>query len=1570
MTTNLKAIYEKYMGDENFRNLELRPSESREIRQSLKTVDAREIDSIESAKCYLELVNTFRRATEASIESSAGRNFSKTVKNLLAAGGAGVYSSNLRLIYELIQNVDDCDFPSEKDRHLTIEFIVPKGEIVLRYNETGFTPMNVFAITGIAEEAKNIDPKKVEIGEKGIGFKSVFGIAQKVYIQSGFFSFELHVDDVTIPIAKYRNYKPVEGTVMIISTTSDEVEKIYNLLCEKYDNQDSLFTENPILFLNKLTSLKFFSGNDDSIEFKVKKSQTELKGDYQFIANENLSLIRIKNGIEKKQVIHCSRYSILAEYDLDAYRSRYGNDHINAYVSPKQMMLHVVVPKVEYLEKITSGVLYSFLPTQIKMNVPFAVHVPFKLDASREHVDPDDCNNTGCQSLWFTISCARLATLLEHTYMDLANNVDQKIIYYLPEANSSIFKLTSGKESCLCEDSLFLSERYLELELFLCDDGIYYKASDIICIKENEPENCRRVHALLDSDKSLFIPPASLKVEKYGIEIIKDVVDKVLTIAMEQKEKTSDGLKYLMCYSKIQLEKENIEKLGDIKLDLAQIYQISKYPELLELFNNVAIDRMKHDYHLLQTVLCKQSYDINQLLSGILDVKDLPNNITKYLKGIDWKYATVSGIEDAEYFITKNKIVFTKGYELEAFADFCGRLDKRNLASAFLKLNNESKKLDRLESQESTPPAIYLETLYNVRRTVKNVLGKAYQRYIELLLEAGTDKERFLFELLQNADDCEFNEDIVPTFLIKEDAGKLISQCNEVGFKKEEIRAITAIGESTKKKLLLDDRELIGEKGVGFKTVFAIASKVKIDSGNFHFALTEKEPTIPEIYNSLEKADGTIMEFDLKDRNLFASFTDKKVLEMCLCLHHLKNITIGEYVVSIVDTKNERIIKINENEYVFRRGHFTYNLDDKKFKEGKKRVYIYSLKSASKQLELTPRVYNGLPTDIRTKIPAFIDAPLDLNTSRDNMLDNEKNSIIKRMITRSLVHFIENNSKDLRGNVLDYMNFVERESCGEKIYVVNMFSNPLLSDKGYLKELKESTFLPTMDKDTFVKPGDAKRYPHVIQLLFDGKKEVGVDAATVLDIGSSDKYSTTLNALGCKKGDLSTVLSLLEKNITERLKTDQFRISFFSFLKNNKFSVNEKERLKKLEFIPVYPVDGSNTEYISWNNNKIFTKEYANNSTSSYYVLNENIINKQDLENILSVNINEMNEEYEHANYYTKLQYKLENLNKYNAINVYNDILKEYLSGNIEKHSVTKLLIGFYTIGNLPLKNLRGNVVRHDLFINDGLENYFSEIINQICIHEEASGLACILNLKPLSEIHYDDIPESYKMNLTADDVETFLDNFFIYGIEILGGFYGEGFIDDDIIEKCNLHFLEDNYDDIRDDYDFPNNPVVNRELLVKHINKDFKNLHEITVEKRMREVRVVNYNGKNVELNSSGIRQNTLKRYCVEESKGVCVCQMCKQTKLDKFMEVNNIELKPRYYWEQTRVALCLECSKIFKGIRENDSVRNRFMEDLMKANAITDMPVEIPIGDRTITFTQTHLAEVQEILKKMNKK
>lgn len=65
------------------------------------------------------------------------------------------------------------------------------------------------------------------------------------------------------------------------------------------------------------------------------------------------------------------------------------------------------------------------------------------------------------------------------------------------------------------------------------------------------------------------------------------------------------------------------------------------------------------------------------------------------------------------------------------------------------------------------------------------------------------------------------------------------SDCNEIGFTFPQLDALTRIGRSTKKAT--DGRKgYIGEKGIGFKSVFKVADVVRIASGCYEFKFNRR----------------------------------------------------------------------------------------------------------------------------------------------------------------------------------------------------------------------------------------------------------------------------------------------------------------------------------------------------------------------------------------------------------------------------------------------------------------------------------------------------------------------------------------------------------------------------------------------------------------------------------------------------------------------------------------------------------------------------------------------------------
>ena len=100
-----------------------------------------------------------------------------------------LYSKETRFLYELIQNAEDNSYSTATadGEEPFLAFKVYPDRIIIDSNEDGFSESNIRAICSVGNSTKKYSAGY--IGEKGIGFKSVFKIAQKVHIQSGPFSF-------------------------------------------------------------------------------------------------------------------------------------------------------------------------------------------------------------------------------------------------------------------------------------------------------------------------------------------------------------------------------------------------------------------------------------------------------------------------------------------------------------------------------------------------------------------------------------------------------------------------------------------------------------------------------------------------------------------------------------------------------------------------------------------------------------------------------------------------------------------------------------------------------------------------------------------------------------------------------------------------------------------------------------------------------------------------------------------------------------------------------------------------------------------------------------------------------------------------------------------------------------------------------------------------------------------------------------------------------------------------------------------------------------------------------------
>ncbi len=1551
---DIKTVYEKYA---NIDIGDLSSNQKDAMREILRAMQPEELKNMRDHEMFVELLQKFRMSNVKDMER-VGDNFLKTLRSLLAVGEDGVYSNSHRFIYELIQNVDDCEYENVDDCHLDIRFKyhTSPGEIVLTYNEEGFTPKNVFDITGIAEKSKNISADKVEIGEKGIGFKSVFGIADKVHIESGLFSFELYRDSFTVPVPKYESFAPVKGTRLTLEMPTATVEKVYRSMVEQYMKKDAALNKNPILFLNKLTHLKMYFDGFRYIKFDVERKTPEMVGNIAFEDDVVIS-VDMKDhydGMDKEfsSIISCKRYTQPITYGEKECKARYGDD---APFPERRHNLIAIFPNQTNELKDFKGLLYSFLPTQIQMTVPIVLHVPFKLDGSREFVDPQG------QNLWFRFTVENLADFLKKIYIHLAGVVKQDIIYYIPSHLNYFFKNTNEKIRCLLLNNLSGAAICTE-KVFFTADGVFENINNIVSFsKEEKIENPMQVFSLLGEKGKLFIPNTAIDMQKYGARVISNVPALLFKRGLEDESKFSDIANLLDTMGKELKYVELIKECCPLKLSKSQLLVINAHRKIYTALNDYGFQCLS-DNKLPGIIFDEALPDAKEQFQN--DIKesvssaDINPAYERYLRRIKYKFILLNGIQKEFAIAGQNAIVLTEGSEMGSFSSLTARYDSMKVFTPALQIRQASERLN--EADESMADADYLKLLRSVRRSLKDAFGtRMYDSYIRIINQAGMDKNRFLNELIQNADDCKYPEGAEPTFDLRVNGDLITVSYNEIGFTKQNVRAITATGESTKKLLLSGNDHSIGEKGVGFKSVFGVAESVEIHSNDFDFRLTDKMPTVPEKCEPLKdgRRFGTTLVFKMK-ADVRSALKEDKILRLCLCLRNLKQINIQGVRVHILDSENIRTVSIGDKKYHFEKFTYDFTVTDTEAIEERtanqrtvsreQSIYCYLPKDYKTEKY---SLYVGLPTTVECNIPIIMDAPFELTTSRDNVIQCRWNEIIRDAIYDALIELMMQKRDELRIDVFKYVKFVTQE--GNASY--QTFSEPYLNYFDWEEAIETAEIMPVLNAKEFVSIDSEQCLvvPDVIALVSKKIDIADYYDGVIVDTYHKSQYISLLESLGCERSSVDDDLACIQNVASDMINDEKFRETLYGYLthSNTQTKLRDGWLYDQVKELPIFPIrTRSGVKYVPFSSN-IYTHE-SKKSDNDFLILETKIMELETLESILgrTERVNELLPEVYEARYQNNLVEYIEDDAKSNKEKALY-ILNEYQNNNANFQRCQFTLKGM--LGEIPMEMISGNYQPGNKFINEKELIFNGTTIKEFIVSDSFKDLAEYLGCTDVLDIHYDDIDLDLD-SISDEDIEDFQSEFTYYA-EILEGFIRDDIISEEQIEKFNLEYLTASDDDDDDFEDFPGREVINLHRLREHIRDQFRTNPNpyVNVPRIVREPKY------HVDKEAY-----TLAMYASEYNPQKCFCQMCQKRVPKTYIERNDIQRLPKYGWEQMYLSLCLSCSKDYILLRNNNSVWEKFIRNILDADIDDEENIEVEIGNRTLVFTATHLAEIQTIL------
>jgi len=285
--------------------------------------------------------------------------------------------------------------------------------------------------------------------------------------------------------------------------------------------------------------------------------------------------------------------------------------------------------------------------------------------------------------------------------------------------------------------------------------------------------------------------------------------------------------------------------------------------------------------------------------------------------------------------------------------------------------------------------------------------------------ELNAKRPHFLLELIQNAEDNAYPpgaEPVLEFHIVTDDPteaggdGCLCVFNNETGFEARNVESICSVGESTKTK-----REgYVGEKGIGFKSVFLASDQPHIFSPPYRFRFSRHEdeevgfgfivptwiPSVPPIVEESGKQTAIMLPLQATAREEIANGLHQIAPETILFLRRLRALTLCDaanvWRVEIArESAGGRFVRLRSNE--IERLYLVSALpfprppalrEEKREGITEREVVVAFPLSASDHSE--SRVFAYLPTEVATGLPFLINADFLLTASREAIFSDSK----------------------------------------------------------------------------------------------------------------------------------------------------------------------------------------------------------------------------------------------------------------------------------------------------------------------------------------------------------------------------------------------------------------------------------------------------------------------------------------------------------------------------------------------------------------------------------------------------
>ncbi|XXG72538.1 hypothetical protein AAC387_Pa07g1608 [Persea americana] len=375
---------------------------------------------------------------------------------------AELYTKDIHFLMELIQNAEDNEYLPGV--HPTLEFVFTTEDItgtgapatLLVYNnEKGFSKKNIESICSVGQSTKKGKRQFGFIGEKGIGFKSVFLVSTQPYIFSNGYQIRLSKKPdshcgigyivpewvngkptVSEIHRVYGSHKVLPTTVIVLPLRPEKVNAVKQQLSGVHPEL--------LLFLSKITKLSIQENSKDPSGVDIVTAvflshETDL-GIKDINADFHQVFLSAQEGTDK----------IVKECKYYMWRQRFPVKLENRVDERRGLQEWEICLAFPFGERLRSGEssagVYAFLPTEMVTNFPFIIHADFILSSSRETILLNNKWNLGIlDCVGYAFSKAFVAVMKSDETAPTSSMI--KVFEFLPTKASPYVELERVRES-------------------------------------------------------------------------------------------------------------------------------------------------------------------------------------------------------------------------------------------------------------------------------------------------------------------------------------------------------------------------------------------------------------------------------------------------------------------------------------------------------------------------------------------------------------------------------------------------------------------------------------------------------------------------------------------------------------------------------------------------------------------------------------------------------------------------------------------------------------------------------------------------------------------------------------------------------------------------------------------------------------------------------------------------------------------------------------------------------------------------------------------------------------------